>query len=101
MIDANETRDDSTDRRANTHYVHYDPGADATLSATLVKAVADLADRDPLDLDPLYETIDPETLNEFVGIDELPEVAGTVTFDYEEFEVTVHASGLLELVPSE
>ena len=101
MIDANETRDGPTDRRANTHYVHYDPGSDATLSATLVRAVADLADEDPLAIDPLYETIDPDTLNEFVGADELPDVAGTVTFTYEGLEVTVHASGLLELAPVE
>lgn len=101
MIDVNETRDGSLDRRANTRHIHYDPGADATLSDTLVRAVADFDDVDPLELDPLYETIDPDTLNEFVGSDELPDVAGTVTFTFEGYEVTVYASGLLEICPLE
>ena len=101
MIDVNETRDDSTDRRMNTHHVHYDPGGDAAPSVALITAVADLADADPLELPPLYETIDPDTIDEFVGSDELPDVAGTVAFTYEGYEVTVHASGLFEIVPVE
>lgn len=101
MIDANESRDGSTDRRANARYVHYDPGADATPSDTLVTAVADFANSDPLELQPLYETIDPDTLDEFVGGDELPDVGGTISFTYEDFEVTVYASGLLEIYPAD
>lgn len=101
MIDGNETRDGPTDRRANTRHVHYDPGGDATLSDALVRAVADFADADPLELQPLYETVDPETLNEFVGADELPDVAGNLTFTFEGYEVTVYASGLLEIRPAE
>lgn len=101
MVHANETRDDPADRRANTHYVHFDPATGSTISEVLVRAVADLAGTDPLELDPLYETIDPDTLDEFVGTDELPDVAGTITFTFEGYEVTVHASGLLEITPLE
>lgn len=101
MIDANQTRDGSTDRRANACHVHYDPGSDASLSVVLVKAIAELADVDPLELEPLHETIDPETLNEFVGTDELPDVEGTVTFVFEGYDVTVYASGLVKILPPE
>lgn len=99
MIDANQTRNGRTDRRTNARHVHYDPGAKATPSETLVRAIADFADVDPLELDPLYDAIDPDTLDEFVGADELPEVEGTITFTYEGYDVTVYASGLLEIVP--
>lgn len=101
MIDANETRDDTTNRRTNVHHVHYDPGGDATPTATLVTGIADLDDADPLELEPLYGTIDPDTLDEFVGSDQLPDVSGIIAFTYEGYEVTVHASGLFEIVPVE
>lgn len=101
MIDANETGDGPRDRRPNARHVHYDPGTDATLSDRLVRAIAELDDVDPLELTPLYETIDPETLNEFVGSDELPKVDGTVTFTFEKYDVTVYASGLIEILPPE
>jgi hypothetical protein len=101
MIDANDSGDDATDRRANTHHVHYDPATEATIGETLVTAVADLTDVDPLEMTPLYESVDPETLDEFVGGDELPDVSGTLDFTFESYEVTVHATGLLKLRPAE
>ncbi|MFC7079089.1 HalOD1 output domain-containing protein [Halorussus caseinilyticus] len=100
MIDTNETRDDSTERRAETHHVHYDPTADERPSEMLVIAVADIADADPLELEPLFETVDPDTLNDFVGTDGLPEVGGHISFRYAGHDVTVYPSGLLEIEPA-
>ena len=100
MRDTDEPRDDAN-RRTERHHVHYDPDADDRPSELLVKAVADVADADPLELDPLFRTVDPDVLDEFVGAGGLPDVDGQVSFTYEGYRVTVHPSGLLELVPAD
>ena len=101
MIDTNETADDGADRRAETHHVHYDPETDAAPSETLVIAVADIAGVDPLELDPLYDTVDPDSVDEFVRSGGSPDVDGKLTFAFADHRVTVHASGLFEVRPVE
>ncbi|WP_137286097.1 HalOD1 output domain-containing protein [Halorussus salinisoli] len=97
MIDANETRDDASERRTEAHHVHYDPKTDERPSEILVAAVADIADSNPVELEPLFETVDPDTLNDFVGTGGLPELSGQISFTYEGYDVTVYPSGLLEI----
>lgn len=99
MIDTNETGDDAAKRRTETHHVHYDPKTNTGPSETLVFAVADIADVDPLDLDPLFETVDPDTLDEFVESGGVPEVGGRMEFTFADHRVTVHASGLFDVRP--
>lgn len=101
MIDTNETGDDVNDHRAETHHVHYDPATDAAPSETLVIAVADIADVHPLELDPLYDTVDPDSVDEFVRSGGSPDVDGRLEFTFADHRVTVHASGLLEVRPVE
>lgn len=101
MIDTNETRDDAPERRAETHHVHYDPAADASASELLVRAVADISDTDPLDLEPLYETLSPDTLDDFVESGGRSDVGGHVSFVFEGYHVRVYASGLLEIRPAD
>lgn len=96
MIDINGTSDDS-DRNATTHHVHYNPAEGANLCETLVLAIAEIADVEPLDLDPLYETVDPEMLDDVVGSGGTPDLDGNVSFTYANHHVRVHASGLLEI----
>jgi len=99
-MDTNETRDDAPERRAEPHRVHYDPASDVTASELLVTAVADIAAADPLDLDPLYETVDPDMIDDFVGSGGTADVDGHVSFVYEGYAVRVYASGLLEIEPA-
>lgn len=55
----------------------------------VVYAVANAHGVDPVDLAPLYETIDPEALDDLFrsGCD------GSITFTYEGHEVEVHGDG--------
>lgn len=101
MIHANETSDDVPTQRTETHHVHYDPETSIGPSGTLVLAVADVADANPLELEPLYETVDPETVDEFVRSGGVPEIGGHVEFTFENYDVTVHASGLFEIEPAD
>lgn len=101
MINANETTNDVSKYRTETHHVHYDPETPIAPSGTLVIAIADIADVDPLELEPLYETIDPDTVDDFVGSSGLPDVGGHVEFTFENYDVTVYASGLFEIEPAD
>ena len=98
MIDTNETSDDS-DSTPRTHHVQYHPTEGSNLCETLVVAIAEVAEVEPLDLDPLYETVDPELLDDVVGSGGTPDLGGNVSFTYADHHVRVHASGLLEITP--
>lgn len=99
MIDANGTRNDVSDDRTALHHVHYDPASDRTPSEVLVLGVADFLDADPLALEPLYDTVSPDTVDEFVETGSGSDVGGHLSFTYEDCDVTAHASGLFELEP--
>lgn len=101
MVDINETPDDVPNRRAPTHHVHYDPASDANASELLVGAVADIDDADPLELEPLYETVDPDAIDDFVSSECHPDVGGHMSFAFAGYDVRVHASGLLEIEPGD
>lgn len=98
MIDTNGTSDDS-DGSGVTYHAHYDPMGGSNLCETLVLAIAEVAEVEPLDLDPLYETVDPELLDDVVGSDGASDLDGNVSFTYADHHVRVHASGLLEINP--
>lgn len=99
MIDTNEAGDDAGNRHFETHHVHYDPGTDAAPSETLVIGVADIAGVDPLDLDPLFDAVDPDSLDEFVESGAEPDVGGRMEFTFADHRINVHASGLFEIRP--
>lgn len=56
----------------------------------VVMKVADAKDVDPIDLDSLYEVVDPDALNALVSLSE-----GTVRieFEYEGYVITVRSDG--------
>lgn len=97
MIDTNGTSDESDN--SATHHEHYNPATGANLCETLVLAIADLDDVEPLSLDPLYETVDPEMLDDVVESGGALDLDGYVSFTYAGHRVRVHASGLLEITP--
>ncbi|PSQ46321.1 hypothetical protein BRD15_09595 [Halobacteriales archaeon SW_6_65_15] len=101
MIDTNETADEAAKRRTETHHVHYDPESEVAPSETLIIAVADIAGVDPLEIDPLFDTVDPEKLDDFVESGGAPEVGGRMEFTFADHDVTVHASGLFDVRPVE
>lgn len=81
--------------------VRYDPTKDAYCatftcsdiepSSAVVFAVSELRDMKPTELDPLHNVIDPEALDLLFKNKENPQ--GTIEFDYEDCEISVHKSG--------
>lgn len=101
MKDCKETRDDGAAGLGGTRYVRYDPASGATPSRALVVGVADVAGRDPLELDPLYDAVEPAVVDEFVEASGLPDVEGRLSFAFAGHEVTVHPCGLFEVSPTD
>lgn len=71
-------------------------------SESIVIAVADAEGVSPLDLPPLYPTIDPDALDAVIGSlnDTRGEPRGSVTFAYDSYEVTVTGDGGISLAES-
>lgn len=94
---------DSTNRPGETSYrsrttplhVWHDPDDVGSLSTTVVTAVAKAAETEPMELPPLYESIDPDALDKLLGGDlgRSRDYNGYVTFGYADHSVTVHADG--------
>lgn len=61
----------------------------------IVETVAIAANREPTELDPLYEAVDPEALDTLIQSMETNSTVGdaTVTFAFDGHEVTVHRDG--------
>lgn len=59
----------------------------------IVDAIADATDTDPLELDPLYEVVDPEAMERFLESD--PTGAATVVFTYHGHAVEVRSDGAI------
>lgn len=55
----------------------------------VIRAVANANGVGPTDLEPLYETIDPEALDELFK----PGIEGTISFTYEGHDVTICGDG--------
>lgn len=68
-------------------------------SESIVSAVANAKAVSPLDLPPLYSSIDPDALDAFVASlnDTRGERGGAVTFAYDSYEVTVTGNGDVSL----
>ena len=67
----------------------YDIGADERPSEAVVRAVSTFLDTPPLDLDPLYDAIDPAHLDGLFDGDGSFRTATSIAFSYEGYEVTV------------
>lgn len=67
----------------------------SAVSDEVIAAVADATETDPLALEPLYKTVDPEALDELfatdpLGTDRSPD---NVTFSYNGCDVTITGDG--------
>lgn len=71
----------------------------APVSQRIVHAVAEETNSDPFDLEPLYNTIDAESLNALFEPTKSgsPRAAGSVTFEYAGCEVTVDADNNVQV----
>ena len=74
-----------------------------TPSTAIVGSVAVAADREPLALEPLYETVDPDSLNTLFRSRERNSTDGdaTVTFALDGYGITVQSDGTVVVRPVE
>lgn len=96
--------DGSTDGTAPSGAVHefYDAESDDDLGYTVVTAAAAARGTDPVDLPPLYDSVDADALNALVdgAVDRPDAVNGRVSFSYAGYEVTVDFDGWIRLDPA-
>lgn len=80
-----------------------DADEDDPVSQRVVAKVAAATDSDPLELDPLYQSIDPDALDRLFGGDaDVPrETEGFVQFSVSGCEVVVRADGSVGVTESE
>lgn len=68
-------------------------GPEHPVAGRIVESIADSDDSDPLELPPVYESVDPDALDAFVrGTDH-----GLVEFHYAGHAVTVDSAGGVEV----
>lgn len=92
--------------------VEYDPESDAYIAtfdpeavsanAAVIDSVAAVLHRDPLDIEPLYRSVDTDSLDALVQTartKESPYVS--VSFRFEGADVTVRADGTIVVAPDE
>ncbi|SFR74630.1 hypothetical protein SAMN04487947_4121 [Halogeometricum rufum] len=85
--------------------IDYDDGAESyhvayerseLVSTNVVLSVAAIENVEPTELPPLASTIDPDALDSLF----VEDVSGRISFSYAGYDVTIHAGGRLEIVPS-
>jgi hypothetical protein len=82
---------ESPGRDGSTHRTAYDASADGSLGAAVVVAIAEAIGTPTDDIEPLYETIDPDALAALFGPRTAggPRRRGTVSFVHDGCHVTV------------
>ncbi|WP_254545144.1 HalOD1 output domain-containing protein [Halomarina pelagica] len=90
------TTDDGVAYRAYHDMTH--PGS---LSITVMQAVGAVVDVDPMELDSLYEAVDPDALDELFcpGPDGQPSIDGRIRFRFAGCRVTVESNGTILVEP--
>lgn len=86
-----------------TYHAGFDWPGTKPPSIALVEAMAAVTDADPMNLDSLYETIDPDALDDLFGHRPFGSSGfdGSVTFAFCGHEVSIHASGEIVIDLSE
>lgn len=87
---------------SNLYRIYYEEEDCEPVSTVIVKAVAALTNTPPIELDPLYETINPGALNRLSSFDPQDSQQQTdshITFTYNECQITVFWIGILEIEP--
>lgn len=84
------------DTASNVYHTRYSADSPHTPATTVLLAVAEAKEAEPLALDPLYSVIDPDTLNDLIQ-STVSKNGGSVrlTFRYEGFGITIASDGLI------
>ena len=73
--------------------------AETPPSMAVIATLADLLETDPVELDPLHSTVDPDELDAFVRVRNGTDGDIHVTFTHESHVITVHSYGVISITP--
>lgn len=94
--DTRPTERDETFRVQRKALYHTNWTGEESLATTIVRAVASVSNRETTELEPLYDTVDPEALETCVtSLCESSDCA--VTFVYAGYEIRIDGDGLVTL----
>lgn len=95
-----DSSDDTSVRNGEDGTVRAEWDESVLPSTVIVEAVAAASDRDSLDIDPLYEYVDLEAVDDLItsGVDD-DSNGIQVTFEYKEFTVSIGSGGAVEVMP--
>lgn len=68
-------------------------------STAVIATLADVMDVDPVELDPLHSTVDPEMLDALVRVRDGMNGDIHVTFTHEDHMITVYSYGVVTVTP--
>ncbi len=66
-------------------------------SMAVIATLADVMDADPVELDPLHSTVDPDALDALVRVRNGTDGDTHVTFTHEGHEIAVHSYGVVAI----
>jgi len=70
-------------------------------SMAVIATLADLMGTDPVELDPLHSTVDPDELDALVRVRNGTNGDSHVTFTHEGHAITVHSYGVITITPEQ
>jgi len=89
-----------TDKTDKTYRVEIEPNSDHCLSTAIVEAVAAITDIDPVELDPLGEQLNPESLDKlFTSLSKSEYGDLSVSFSYAGYHVGVSDTTHITITP--
>lgn len=74
---------------------------DTELSIAAIEAVAAVSGRDPTEIEPLHESLDPDALDALFQSGRETTVDGTVSFSFADHRIVAHGDGELVVYPLE
>lgn len=89
------------DPEANAYYARHEWTGDGSLSVTLITALADVTDTDPMSMEPLGSYVNPGALNAlFETRDENQSpTSGRLELPINDYHVTIYADGEIVIRP--
>ena len=104
MSEATDTNTAITfDPDTNTYRLSHDRQSSESLTVTISRAIAIVLNTPPTEIDPLCETVDANALNQLFTepTDTALHEGGRVSFRANDCAVQVHATGMIEITPTE
>lgn len=99
MTNTTTTTSITFEPNTNTYRASHDWQSDDRITETIVRAIAIVTNTPPTDFEPLYESIDPDALNQLFTRPngDSPQNTSQVSFSYNDCTVQVDATGTIEI----